>query len=365
MPDLDQVPTTTKRELLADAAAHPPFGRFRSVTLDDAARVGSSTGTTGDPFLWFFGSRDVEAIITGQLRQLWRAGVRPGDRFTHAWPGGLYGTNVAGGRHHVRLGTLELPMGLPTDDAVAAGHLRLWQLLHPNGFQITLPQIELYDRVGQSVGIDFAEIFAESNVVTVEAMLQFDEPRLAFERRWGVRVHNMSGASEVPGLISTDCRFRTGLHTPAATHIVQIVDEAGREVEPGQRGRIVVTTLGIDAFVLRYDLEDIGVAYDGGCPCGETGPRYTFLGRGADAAHVGGRTVLPLDVQLALVSVGSPEARIAAGSASHLAVTVEAAASDTGRIARLLEDAIEVPVELDAVPPGSLQRSTFKPRRVT
>jgi phenylacetate-CoA ligase len=365
MPALDDVPTTSKKELLADAVAHPPFGRYRSVTLADATRVGSSTGTTGDPYLWFFGEGDVEAIIAGQLRLLWRAGVRPGDRFTHAWPGGLYGTNVAGGRHHVRLGTLELPMGLPSDDETAASHLRLWQLLKPNGFQITMPQIELYSSVGEKVGIDFAEIFTGAKVVTVEALLQFDEPRQRFEDQWGVRVHNMSGASEVPGLISTDCRFRTGLHTPAATHIVQIVDESGRQRPPGERGRIVVTTLGIDAFIMRYDLQDIGVANDGDCPCGETGTRYTFLGRAADAARVAGQTILPLDVQRALVPLGAPEARMAAGPGDRLDVTVEAPATSKSGIARMLEGAVGVPVQVDTVAAGTLPRSRFKPRRVS
>jgi phenylacetate-CoA ligase len=364
-PTLDDVPATSKRELLADTSAHPPVGRYRSVTLANAIRVGSSTGTTGDPFLWFFGKRDVEAIITGQLRQLWRAGVRPGDRFTHAWPGGLYSTNVAGGRHHVRLGTLELPMGLPADDQVAASHLRLWQLLQPTAFQITMPQIELYASVGDKVGIDFATIFAGAKVITVEALLQFDEPRRRFEELWGVRVHNMSGASEVPGLISTDCRFRTGLHTPAASHVVQIVDAAGRQVPPGERGRIVVTALGLDAFIMRYDLQDIGVAHDGECPCGETGTRYTFLGRAADAARVSGRTILPLDVQLALIPLGSPEARMVSGPTDRLEVTVEAPAQDRGRIARVLEDATRVPARVDTVPAGTLPRSRFKPRRAS
>jgi phenylacetate-CoA ligase len=256
-------------------------------------------------------------------------------------------------------------MGLPADEQSAASHLRLWQLLRPTGFQITVPQVEFYASVGEKVGIDFAEIFAGAKVITVEALLQFDEPRLRFEELWGVRVHNMSGASEVPGLISTDCRFRTGLHTPASSHIVQIVDAAGRQLPPGERGRIVVTTLGIDAFIMRYDLQDIGVAHDGDCPCGETGTRYTFLGRAADAARVCGRTVLPLDVQRALIPLGSPEAHMVSGPGDRLEVTVEASARDRGRILRMLEDATGVPVQVDMVAAGSLPRSRFKPRRIS
>src|SRR5690606_10487717 len=60
LPALDDIPITTKPELRADELANPPFGTHRVVGLEDAIRLGSSTGTTGVPTLLFFGRTDVE-----------------------------------------------------------------------------------------------------------------------------------------------------------------------------------------------------------------------------------------------------------------------------------------------------------------
>src|ERR1043165_5003168 len=46
VPALDDIPLAAKAALRADDREHPPFGRYRAQTLDQVARIGSSTGTT-------------------------------------------------------------------------------------------------------------------------------------------------------------------------------------------------------------------------------------------------------------------------------------------------------------------------------
>ena len=113
LPPLDEIPRTDKPALRVDEAAHPPFGTHRVVGLEQAIRLGSSTGTTGAPTMIFFGPNDLEVAGVVGVRNMWRHGVRAGDRYTHSWPQGIYPTNVTGGRSYVTLGALEIAVGPP------------------------------------------------------------------------------------------------------------------------------------------------------------------------------------------------------------------------------------------------------------
>lgn len=365
MPPLDEIPRTTKDDLRADVAANAPFGTHRSVSLESARRIGASTGTTGKPWLVLWTDKDMEAAIDVRLAYLWRAGLREGGRFSHSWPTGMYATGVLAGRDFLRAGVMEIPVGLPLTDADAEYHLTLWQMLRPTAYMLTSSQLAIYQAAADRVDVDLPALMEGASFLYSEASCQFEGPRKQIEEAYGVRLHNISGASEIPAYSLMDCRYHTGLHVPMGHHLVQVCDpETGKEVPAGERGTIVVSSYGLDAFYLRYDLEDIVVATDEPCPCGETGQRYTYLGRVADRAEVDGRTVLPIDVQLALFPLGAPEFRLKPGKSAALEVSVESASASHATSCReALEATFGVPVNLSVVAEGSFERATFKPRR--
>jgi phenylacetate-CoA ligase len=366
VPPLDEIPRTTKQELRADEAAHPPLGTHRSVPLERAVRIATSGGTTGNPTFIFYGERDWAVQVETSIRNLWRYGVRPGDRFSHPWPQGLYPTGVTAGRQYLDLGVLEIAVGPPFTREVAADHLRLWDMLRPDAFMFTGHQLMTYEDVGREVGIDFAAIVADTKVGFIEAACQFEGPRRRVEDHYGFRLHNLGGASDVPGFGTSDCRFHSGLHAPGDHVRLQVCDpHTGREVPSGERGTLVVTAFDLDALVIRYDVEDVVVASTGPCPCGETGPRYTLLGRAADTVVVDGHPVLPMDVQLALDAHGAPEFQVATtapASALHVRVETDGDGRDEQAI---LADALGIAVEVEPVGVATLPRATFKPRRVS
>ena len=364
MPPLDEIPRTTKDDLRRNEAELPPFGSHRSVGIDRAARIGVTTGTTGKPWMIFYSRADIERMIEMQFQHTWRTELREGDRFAHSWPGGLYPSAVLGGRHLLQLGILEIPCGPPFSEVQAAEHVALWNLLGIDALMTTASQLQIYDRAATSIGLDLAAVLDGCVLVFVEASCQFDGPRRRIEAAYGVRVHNLSGAAEIPGFVTSDCRYHTGLHAPGGNYRVQVCDPlTGREVADGQRGSLVMSIWGMDAFYLRYDLEDIVVASSGNCPCGQTGPRYTLIGRGADQATVAGKMILPLDVQLALDPLGGPEFVLSAGVHEALRLRVETeGAGDEYRDA--VAHALGVDVVVEPIPPGTLPRSTFKPRRI-
>ena len=367
LPPLDEIPRTDKPALRVDEAAHPPFGTHRVVGLEQAIRLGSSTGTTGAPTMIFFGPNDLEVAGVVGVRNMWRHGVRAGDRYTHSWPQGIYPTNVTGGRSYVTLGALEIAVGPPFTVDIAAEHLRLWQLLRPTAFMMTGSQLRTYEEAAAATGIDLAPLLDGAILVFLEAACQFARPRQRVETAYGVQIRNIGGASEIPGFATTDCAAHAGLHVAGDHFVVQACDPAtGREVPDGERGTLVVSAFGLDALFLRYDLQDIVMVSRGPCVCGETGPRYTLLGRHADAVEIDGRMLLPLDIHLALenIETDGPEFQLVTGGEGRLQLRVEADDRRGDHLAGALEEALGVPTVVETVPIGSLPRSSFKPRRV-
>lgn len=365
MPPLEEIPRATKPDHRANEAENPRWGTHRAVGLDTAARLGVSTGTTGKPTYIFYGRNDVDAMVESSARQAWRVGMRPGTRFTHAWPLGIYPTGVQGGRSYLEVGALEIAVGPPFSKEAALEHLRIWEELRPNAYQVTASQFATYESVAAANDIDFPALLDGSVLVYLEASCQYDGPRRRIEDAYGVRLHNLSGASEVPAFSVSDCRFHNGFHAPGDHFVVEVVDsDTGIPVPDGERGSLVVSGFGLDAFYLRYDIEDIVVKETGECPCGETGSRYRFIGRGADGAAVGDTTVMPLDVQLALDAHGAPEFQLHTdGVTDALRIRIEGE-GDGATESGLLGEALEIPVDVEIVEPGSLPRSAFKPRRV-
>ena len=206
---------------------------------------------------------------------------------------------------------------------------------------------------------------ADGILAFLEASCQFEGPRQRVESAYGVRLHNIGGASEIPGFATSDCRFHTGLHCSPDHFLIQVCDrDTGMEVAPGERGSLVVTAFDIDATFLRYDLEDVVVEHTEPCPCGEAGSRYTLLGRSADVVTVGGRALLPIDIQLALDEAGGPEFQIVRdeqGDALRLRVETADAHGLTGA----LSESLGVTVNIEAIDVGTLPRATFKPRRLS
>ena len=95
--------------------------------------------------------------------------------------------------------------------------------------------------------------------------------------RLGARAVAIYSCQEV-GHIASECEAAPHYHVAAENVLVEIVDDRGRDVAPGERGRVVVTGLYNYAMpFIRYELGDIAVAGTGPCRCGRTLPVITRI----------------------------------------------------------------------------------------
>jgi phenylacetate-CoA ligase len=89
-------------------------------------------------------------------------------------------------------------------------------------------------------------------------------------------------SSKEGGTIASPCPLGHGWHQNAESVLVEIVDDYGKPVAPGETGRVIITPFGNTATpLIRYDQGDLAVAGPvETCPCGRTLPRIaSFSGR--------------------------------------------------------------------------------------
>ena len=121
-----------------------------------------------------------------------------------------------------------------------------------------------------------------------------DAVREACHRAWDVPVADVYSTQEL-GILALQCPTGQRYHVMAEDVIVEILDEDGRPCEPGQSGRVVVTSLHNFATVLlRYDVGDYAAPGDA-CVCGRGLPVIRrILGRSTNMMRLpDGRTVWP------------------------------------------------------------------------
>jgi phenylacetate-CoA ligase len=119
-------------------------------------------------------------------------------------------------------------------------------------------------------------------IISTSMMLLAPE-RSVIEDVFGCRVTNRYGCEEV-GLIACECERHEGLHLNAEHVYVEFLREDGSEAKAGEEADIVVTDLVNRGMpLIRYRIEDRGVATDRICPCGRGLPLMErVIGRLAD-----------------------------------------------------------------------------------
>lgn len=108
-----------------------------------------------------------------------------------------------------------------------------------------------------------------------------DSVRDELHRTFGARIHNKYGSRDA-GDIACDCESG---HLHVLPHIiVEIVDEQGKPLPPGETGRVLVTFLGNVSFpLIRFDITDMAASSSATCACGRPFPILDRLeGRATD-----------------------------------------------------------------------------------
>jgi phenylacetate-CoA ligase len=165
--------------------------------------------------------------------------------------------------------------------------------------------------------------------------------------------------------------------------LTEVIDpKTGEQVEDGERGELVVTTIHKFAMpLIRYRIGDLTIKESEVCPCGRTHPRIMrILGRTDDMLVIRGINVFPSQVESVLMRI--PEVgdhwQILVGREGPLDVmTVRVELTQSGfsdrigdlmalnkNISKELKNILNIAAKVELVEPGTIPRSMGKAQRV-
>lgn len=372
--DITKLPFTTKAELAADQAEHPPYGTALSFPLERYCRLHQTSGTsTGRPLRWLDTVESWESLL-----HCWRVsfpfmGLTERDRVFFPFSFGPFIGFWSGFEAASRAGMLVIPGGGMTSTA------RLRFLLeHQATVVFATPTYALHlAELAAKEGIDLAGSSVRALVVAGEPGGTIPATRRRIEDVWGARVFDHYGMTEIGPVAVEAADTRGQMYLIESEYIAEVLEPDGTQpVPPGEFGELVLTNLArTGSPLLRYRTGDlVRVAADPD-PAGRTWRRLAggILGRADDMIHVRGNNLYPAAIEAIVRRFPEVvEYRIHvdhSGPLPDLRIEVEPAdGCDPDQaaevVSRAVRDELLFRVEVTAAAPGSLPRFELKARRV-
>jgi phenylacetate-CoA ligase len=371
--DLVALPLTTKAELVADQAAHPPWGTILTEPIDHYTRYNQTSSTTGRPLRWPDTNESWQWML-----ECWKAVYRAArvgqtDRilFTFSF-GPFLGFWTAFdaawqiGAHAVPAGGMSSQQRLALVDAIEPSVV----CCTPT-YALRLAEVAAERRGGRPLSDSSVRVV----IVAGEPGGSIPATRRRIEREWGARVIDQHGLTEV-GPVSFECWEGPGcLHVNEREFICEVLASTLEPVPDGEPGELVLTNLGRTASpVIRYRTGDVVVRRSDRCRCGRTFVRLEggVIARTDDMVNIRGVNVYPTTIESVVRELGEiAEFRTTvshAGALRSLSLEIEIApAADavatTRKVSQLLRDALGLTVAIQVAQPGTLPRFEMKARR--
>jgi phenylacetate-CoA ligase len=368
--DIERLPFTEKDELRASQAAEPPLGAHAAIAISQAARIYSTSGTSGTPLYIPLTRADVE-----QWREIGRKtyscnGLAAGERVVTTYGAGPFvaGASLAA---FEAIGCVHIPVGVGNTDRL----LTAIQKLAPEAVACT-----------PSYAMHIAEVAAAKSVSlrSVERIIVGGEPgggeeglRRKLEQAWGAKVYEIMGIGDVAASLWGECPAQAGMHFSAEGVIhVELIDPdtgAAKPLADGETGELVYTHLAREAApLLRFRSRDHARLWTSKCQCGRTSLRVRCIGRTDDMLIVRGVNVFPSAVR-EIVARFQPRvtgailirpSRQGVKQDPPLPVLIEGDAAVGEAIAKEIRASLLFTPEVRMVAPQSLPRSDYKVKLV-
>ncbi len=370
--DWQEVPFTTKSELLEDQAEHPPFGQIHGLPSADYVRLHQTSGSRGRPLRWL----DTPASWQWMLNN-WRlifqlAEINSNDRLYFPFSFGPFLGFWTAFEGASKLGCFCVPGGGMTTLARLQMLLELKMTVICCTPTYALRMLE----VGQAEGLPLQSSSVRALILAGEPGASIPSIRERIETGWNARVFDHYGMTEI-GPLGMECLQNPGgFHLLASECIVEVIDTATQAPTPhGEEGELVLTNLGRwGSPLLRYRTGDRVIMDVELCSCGRHWPRVRggVLGRTDDLILIRGNNVYPSMIEAIVMRFPMiTEYRMIvedAAGLTQLRIEIETATDAPSQITSDLADAIRNEYhfrpEVIRVSPGTLTKSEMKSSRL-
>jgi phenylacetate-CoA ligase len=368
--DLARFPFTTK----ADLRDTYPFGMF-AVPRERVVRVHASSGTTGKPTVVGYTAKDIDTWANLAARSIRAAGARPGDMVHVSYGYGLFTGGLGAHYGAERLGLTVVPFG----GGQTEKQVQLITDFRPTIIMVT-----------PSYMLAIADEFERQGVNPIECSLRIgifgaepwtNEMRREIEARMGLDAVDIYGLSEVmgPGVANECIETKDGPTIWEDHFYPEIVDPAtGDPVADGEPGELVFTSLTKEALpIVRYRTRDLTRLLPGTARTMRRMQKIT--GRSDDMMIIRGVNVFPSQIEELILQrpLLAPHYVCIVdkdGPLDRLTVRVElkagehtdgsAAAGAQAALEHAIKSLIGVSCAVKVEPPGAIERSVGKARRV-
>ena len=359
------LPFTEKDELRASQAAHPPLGAHAAIPISQAARIYSTSGTSGAPLYIPLTRNDVD-----DWRQIGKAtyscnGLKAGDLCVTTYGAGPF---VAGASLHAfeAIGVVHIPVGVGNTERL----LTAIERLEPEALACT-PSYALY------ISERIRKHSLKRIIVGGEPGGGEESFRRKLEAALGARVYEIMGIGDIAASLWGECPEQAGMHFSGEGIVhVELIDPNSGEIIPLKdeaTGELVYTHLRREAApLLRFRSRDHVRAWTSRCSCGRSSLRVRCIGRTDDMLIVRGVNVFPSAVREVVARfqprvTGAIQIRPRSRGVKQdppLPVLVEGEAALKEAIAKEIRSSLMFTAEVRMLSPQALPRSDYKSKLV-
>lgn len=363
-----QVPFTTKADIQADRAAHPPFGTNLTRAIHQYTRFCQTSGSsTGEPMAWVDTPESWEAMLRCWQRVFDAAGLVKGrDRIFFAFSFGpflgFWTAYEAAARDY---------LVIPTGGLSSQARLEAMARYGATVLCCTPTYaMRLGEMIGEVSGIERMSLRINKIIVAGETGGSVPEVRARLEKLWDARVFDHHGMTEV-GPVSYEAEdMPRQLIVMEDAYLAEVIDPStGQEVADGEFGELVLTTLDRTACpLLRYRTGDWvrkkthrgRLMLDGG-----------ILSRVDDMVVVRGVNIYPSAIEAVVRQFPEvtefmvEQRKVDAMDEIELLVEVDGNIAKTTlkKIEEKLRNTFSLRIPVHLAEPGTLPRHEFKARR--
>ena len=333
--DLRRLPFTTK----ADLAEHAR--ELLCVPECQVVDICQTSGTTGAPVALLQTERDLQRLAYNEQLCFTAAGLTAEDRVVIACA--LDRCFMAGLAYFEglrRIGATAIRAGAGSPSVIGEAILAY----KPSAI-IGVPSILLETgRLLQRRGVEPSKLGVGRLICIGEPVRDADLSPSGLGGRlsqvWAAQVLGTYASTEMATSFAECAQGSRGGHIHPDLIAVEIVDEAGGPVPPGEPGEVVATPLQVTAMpLLRLKTGDIAALLTEPCPCGRQTYRIgPVLGRKSQMLKVRGTTVYPTEIFAALQSIDGVRSFC-------LEVYQDYELSDRVRVIVALEDGVRLTAE--------------------
>jgi phenylacetate-CoA ligase len=362
-----ELPFTEKDELRKSQAEHPPLGAHAAIDISQAARIYSTSGTSGTPLYIPLTKNDVDDWRGIGRDTYSKNGLKAGERVVTTYGAGPFvaGASLAA---FEAIGCTHIPVGVGNTEKLLAA----LKQLSPQALACT-PSYAMYiaeKLSGARTGLDRIIVGGEPGGGE-------ETFRGKLEAALGARVYEIMGIGDIAASLWGECEAQSGMHFSGegVIHVELIDPDTGKtmELEDGATGELVYTHLRREAApLLRFRSRDHVRIWASPCSCGRTSLRVRCIGRTDDMLIVRGVNVFPSAVREVVARfqpgvTGAIQIRPKRRGVKQdppLPIVVEGDATLAEAIAKEIRNTLLFTAEVRLVKPQSLPRSDYKSKLV-